>query len=103
MIEKPEALGFFTGESLQAFILASDIVQAVEIELLATDTKSQGGGIMRQLLGHFIKQQDKSIWLEVHESNEPARHLYLEMGFEVNNRRESYYPDGGAALLMSCG
>ncbi|MEY3214437.1 MAG: hypothetical protein RIT28_4918 [Pseudomonadota bacterium] len=39
--------------------------------------------------------------LEVRASNVPAITLYERAGFEITGRREAYYRDGEAALLMS--
>ena len=38
--------------------------------------------------------------LHVDETNEPAKALYLSMGFEVTGRRVDYYRVGRSALSM---
>lgn len=43
------------------------------------------------------------LWLEVHEHNLPALTLYLKMGFSRVGRRERYYRDGAAAMLLTYG
>lgn len=88
-----------------AFVLVRDIESAWEISFLGTAIDSRGRGLMRALLGHIfsLRPPGRPIWLEVHELNEPARHLYETMGFIEVGRRPRYYADGGAARLYNYG
>ena len=40
------------------------------------------------------------LFLEVSEANQPARRLYARLGFVAVGRRDRYYPDGSAALVL---
>ncbi len=42
----------------------------------------------------------RDVVLEVRESNEAARALYVRAGFLADGRRTNYYPAGEAALLL---
>lgn len=67
-------------------------------ELLTIAVKPQ---LMRQGLGRQLMQnllQDarqrgaNHLFLEVRESNQPAIHLYEQMGFKIIGMRKNYYP-----------
>jgi ribosomal-protein-alanine N-acetyltransferase len=93
----------FENGELAAFILYRDVGEAWEISFLATVPAARGQGIMNRLLMALIGQKpaDRAIWLEVHESNEPALKLYAKVGFHQVGHRPRYYKDGGAAMLFS--
>jgi len=89
---------------------------AREITCLAvrprTQRKGWGGLLLQSLfeqfendaIGHGQSGGDsviRELWLEVHDQNLAAQELYNRQGFMVTGRRNKYYPDGGAALLMS--
>ena len=96
-----------TGVSGQiaAFVLYRDVYDAYEITLLATSLEALRRGFMAQLLQAWLKapERAKPVWLEVHESNQPARNLYEKLGFLEVGKRPRYYPDGGAAVLYNYG
>ncbi|MGH6677481.1 MAG: ribosomal protein S18-alanine N-acetyltransferase [Bradyrhizobium sp.] len=79
-----------------------------EILSIALDPRFRGQGLSRHLLlmhlGHLAGRGVRSIFLEVEENNQPARHLYERAGFIVVGGRERYYqqPNGEQlnALLM---
>jgi ribosomal-protein-alanine N-acetyltransferase len=62
-------------------------------------------GIASNLIGELIstlmEQGSHSLMLEVRESNEPAKSLYLKLGFEVVGVRKNYYrnPKENALIL----
>lgn len=62
-------------------------------------------GIGRQLMehmDHFVLDNGiYSVWLEVRESNEPARTLYEQSGFAVQGYRKKYYhkPEEDAVIM----
>lgn len=49
----------------------------------------------------FLEFNDHDFWLEVRESNQAARALYVKWGFQLSGQRSHYYSDGSTALLMS--
>jgi len=81
-------------DNVVGFSLYRTIAEDAELLLLAVAPDSQGEGIGRDLLGHFIDDSRKSgaerIHLEVRDGN-PAIRLYEAAGFEQANRRRDYY------------
>jgi ribosomal-protein-alanine N-acetyltransferase len=83
------------------FALYRTVADDAELLLLAVDPQSQGRGIGRQLLAHFIRDSRstgaKRIHLEVRDGNSAVR-IYQAAGFEQANRRRNYYRsrDGNA-------
>ena len=80
--------------AVAGFALYRTVVDDAELLLLAVDPASQGTGIGRQLLSHFITESKNSgasrIHLEVRDGN-PAIRVYRAAGFEQANRRRDYY------------
>lgn len=73
-----------------------------EISVLGSHPNMRGQGVMTQLLKTLHLQIGSgSLWLEVHEKNLPAIHLYEKLGFQKKGLRPAYYRDGGAAVLYS--
>ncbi len=58
----------------------------------------QGQGLGAALLGDLVRWSQaegaEALWLEVRQSNERARRLYVRSGFEAVGLRKGYYPDG---------
>jgi len=74
---------------------------------VAVTNKFRGHGIATQLLSEmehsFPKEVDdlvETITLEVRESNEAAKALYLKNGYELVVTKKNYYKDGENALYM---
>lgn len=61
-------------------------------------------GLLLTHLGHLAGRGIRTVFLEVEETNQPARRLYERAGFSVVGRRERYYRQSGGealdALLM---
>ncbi|MDQ6665168.1 MAG: GNAT family N-acetyltransferase [Acidobacteriota bacterium] len=66
-----------------------------EIEILDVMTKPEfrRRGIARNLLQTLLREHAGTAFLEVRESNEPARELYRLAGFFEIGRRKDYYSD----------
>jgi len=81
-------------EKIIGFSLHRSIVGDSELLLLAVDPDSQGKGIGRKLLRHFVDSSRKGgatrIHLEVRDGN-PAVHLYETAHFQQAGRRRNYY------------
>ena len=95
--------GLKDGEKLMTVLFVRDQVEAQEITFLATHESYSGKGHMKGTIEEFIEFgliRDQ-LWLEVHEDNEWARQMYTGIGFKEVGRRERYYSDGKAALLLS--
>lgn len=56
--------------------------------------------LMSRAEEEMLRQGGESIILEVRESNQPARQLYLSLGFEEIGCRPGYYGDGENAVVM---
>lgn len=106
-LKAARGFGWFAEGGLQAFIFFREIGQNLEISWLATDPQARGQGLMFSFIQHQTQSfsdalgREFELWLEVHEANTPARNLYVKLGFCQVGLRPRYYPDGGAALLMS--
>ena len=77
-----------------------------EILNLAVAPEVRRQGIGRQLLGDILARHSGEFFLEVRESNMPARQFYEYAGFRVITRRLQYYsnPEESAIVmkLLSC-
>jgi ribosomal-protein-alanine N-acetyltransferase len=52
------------------------------------------------LLAAARETNSSSVFLEVRESNAPARNLYEKAGFEQTGRRKSYYADPAENAIL---
>ncbi len=100
-----QSWGYFEGEGLVAFLFArptgGEDSNEFEITNLGTHVDHRRRGIMRRLLHRLFQNlPNASVWLEVHEGNQPAIKLYASLGFVEIGRRRHYYSDGAAAILM---
>lgn len=89
--------------SIDAFIAHRVTADFVEIMALGTDPFLTQQGLMHALLQDFVQKfsiKSLQITLEVHEQNSRAIALYRKCGFVEIRRRDAYYADGGAALVM---
>ena len=81
--------------SVTGFAVARAVAPGLEYELLniAIAPDWRGVGLARGLLWKLLETY-KGLWfLEVRESNAPARRLYEAAGFRVIGRRKEYYRD----------
>ena len=96
------------GEVLIGYLVAMPVVDEVHLLNLTTAPAHRRQGhaqrLMQALLDWACRRQAQSLWLEVRESNAPARALYDRLGFATVGRRKGYYPDIGSrredALVM---
>jgi ribosomal protein S18 acetylase RimI-like enzyme len=88
---------------LLAYLIYSECASIFEILDLAVHPFWQRQGIMSGLLRTVIEKvpSGSNIWLDVHEGNLAALSFYKKIGFAAVGRRERYYSDGRAALLLS--
>lgn len=94
--------GVWKNEELIGYAILLDSIDVFEMIKIAIDTKYRNQGIGESLLRTISKDTEKSIYLEVRESNLAAIKLYRKMGFENLTKRKSYYGDTGEdALVMS--
>ncbi|SPE22363.1 GCN5-related N-acetyltransferase [Candidatus Sulfopaludibacter sp. SbA3] len=86
-----------------AGFLAARSIDAGECELLnlAVSPDFRRQGVARALIQALTRGYQRTIFLEVRESNEAARKLYKSMGFQEIGTRPAYYdfpPE--AAIVM---
>jgi [ribosomal protein S18]-alanine N-acetyltransferase len=71
---------------------------------IAVAIEHRGEGLGEALLVHVLRQARaqgaEAMHLEVRDANEAAIGLYFKYGFEVLGRKDKYYGDGAAALMM---
>ena len=86
------------------FIVAREVGQEWEIEnvVVAKSSRRQGVGeqLVREILALARASGAENIFLEVRESNQPARRLYEACGFETTGRRRQYYSDPAEDSLL---
>jgi ribosomal-protein-alanine N-acetyltransferase len=89
-----------TAGAMAGFVLYRIVAGEGEVLNLAVIPEFRRQGIASALLKTLVKRC--TTWhLEVRESNRGAICLYEENRFAIVGRRERYYSDGEAALLMS--
>jgi ribosomal-protein-alanine N-acetyltransferase len=83
------------GGEVLGYVVAWFVADEGEIANLAVAPAGWGGGIGRALLDAALVEAThrliESVYLEVRDSNERARRLYLSRGFEEVGRRKGYY------------
>lgn len=90
-------------QQIVGFLCYRDLVDLYEISVLATSPEFKKQGIQMKLIQSLqidAAGRNRGVILEVHVKNEPAKCLYLKMGFHQINKRKSYYNDGSDALVM---
>jgi [ribosomal protein S18]-alanine N-acetyltransferase len=95
------------GSAVVGFIVARPVAgREWEILNLAVDPRMRRQGIGRQLLGDILARHTGQFFLEVRESNIPARQFYEYAGFRAITKRLQYYcnPVESAIVmkLLSC-
>jgi [ribosomal protein S18]-alanine N-acetyltransferase len=86
------------------FLVARSVGSEWEIENIAIDGPARRRGLGTRLVGEFIDQARTrgatAVFLEVRESNQPARSLYEKWAFVESGRRKRYYrnPEEDAVL-----
>ena len=80
------------------------ILDELHITSIAVDPIHQRKGLGKFLLSDLIKRssllQTNQIYLEVKDTNEPAKAFYKSMGFKIVGNRSNFYNDGSDALIF---
>jgi ribosomal-protein-alanine N-acetyltransferase len=84
--ETPELLAFLVAHNLGPEWELENIVVAPSAR-----RKGLGARLVGELLTHAREAGSEHVFLEVRESNQPARILYEKTGFEETGRRTGYY------------
>jgi ribosomal-protein-alanine N-acetyltransferase len=81
--------------SMLGFLVARHLTPEWELENIAVATGARRKGIGKELLETLLaaarEANSESVFLEVRDSNQPARALYERAGFRQTGRRKSYY------------
>ena len=81
------------------------ILDELHITSIAVDPIHQRKGLGKFLLSDLIKRssllQTNRIYLEVKDTNEPAKAFYKAMGFLIVGNRINFYNDGSDALIFT--
>lgn len=84
------------GAELVGHGVLSAVAHEAELLNLCIAPPAQGQGLGRALLAHLLERARArdcdEVFLEVRDSNLPARRLYRRAGFEEIGRRRGYYP-----------
>jgi ribosomal-protein-alanine N-acetyltransferase len=87
--------------NLVGFILSRLAADEAEILSVAVAARERGRGLARDMLAMHMRRLAgagcRTIFLEVDETNQPARRLYKSAGFREVGRRDSYYRAGSGA------
>ena|SRR5271166_3229140 len=95
-----------SGDSFEVagFLVARHLAPEWELENIAVAPEARRSGLGMQLLNAFltrVKETDsQSVFLEVRESNAPARALYDKAGFHQTGRRNAYYADPSEDAIL---
>jgi [ribosomal protein S18]-alanine N-acetyltransferase len=85
------------GGRICGFVCAREVADVWEIENVVVAEQNRRSGVadslLRELLRRVREHGGDAIWLEVRESNHPARRLYEKHGFRETGRRREYYRD----------
>jgi [ribosomal protein S18]-alanine N-acetyltransferase len=83
------------GERIVGYVVALDAADEGEILNLAVAPTGRRHGLGRALVEHVLEalraRGIRHVYLEVRESNAPARALYAGQGFREVGRRKQYY------------
>jgi ribosomal-protein-alanine acetyltransferase len=83
--------------ALHGFLVAQHIDSEWELENIVVSSaerrKGIGGRLMRALMDAANESASDSVFLEVRESNHPARRFYERTGFQQAGVRKGYYRD----------
>jgi [ribosomal protein S18]-alanine N-acetyltransferase len=92
------------GGKLIGFIMSRLAGGEAEILSVAIAPAWRGRGLSSQLLDLHLRLLAglgiRAVFLEVGEHNTPACRLYRRAGFKDVGRRQGYYQDGAAALVL---
>jgi ribosomal-protein-alanine acetyltransferase len=85
------------GSAAQGFVVARRVAQEFELENIVVSLPARRRGIGTSLLRAFLDLARQSnattVFLEVRESNAPARALYHKLTFQQTGHRPCYYRD----------
>ena len=93
------------GEKVIGYVGSQTVLGETDMMNIAVHPDYRKRGIATELIQELInalnERNSHSLMLEVRESNDPAKELYLKMGFELVGIRKNYYrnPKENALIL----
>ena len=94
----------FEENGILGIIVFEEIYGRIELDYIIVDENYRRLGIASKLMEYlinYVKNNNISnITLEVNESNTSALNLYKKCGFEMVSRREKYYKNNDAILMI---
>lgn len=88
-------------EKFLGYLYYEVVLDEAEIISICIVPEARKKGIASELWHSLIADfQIEHCFLDVKESNEPAKSFYKKMGFLEYGRRKKYYRDGSDAILM---
>lgn len=84
----------YVNQKLLGYILANNIASETELLRIAVDEEYRGRGIAAKLMKCYLMDISKkcdNAFLEVRDSNLPARKLYEKFGYKIIAKRKKYY------------
>lgn len=91
-------------KKLAAYGCVQCVEDTADLMTIAVAPEYRGRGLgrvmLRRLVGGARRRGAKKLFLEVRVSNDVAKRLYLNEGFERISVRKKYYPDGEDAVVM---
>ncbi|MDR1853212.1 MAG: GNAT family N-acetyltransferase [Propionibacteriaceae bacterium] len=103
-LENAEVTGLFSAGRLAAVSSFSVMGESADLRRIETHPDARRHGFAVKLLeAGFAECKARGaerVLLEVDEFNEPALALYAKLGFSEIARRERYYKNGHAAVVM---
>lgn len=107
-LDNPQSVGFvcMDGNAVIGMIHCSYVLDELTLNTLCVDAAFRRQGIAKQLwnaVSEMMQGVCTVCYLEVRESNLPARTLYESLGFIQNGYRPRYYslPDEAAVLMTA--
>jgi [ribosomal protein S18]-alanine N-acetyltransferase len=92
------------GDELVGYMLVQRIKDEMELHTFAVAPERRRRNIGRKLLNHLCELAKEhrivKVFLQVRPSNESARAIYSEFGFEALGVRHGYYTDGEDAFVL---
>jgi ribosomal-protein-alanine N-acetyltransferase len=94
-----EENGVLIGYACQSVVFEDSEILNIAV---APEYRGQRYGqlLMKMMLRTAMRLKASNLFLEVRESNAPARGLYEFFAFKEYGVRKNYYPDGEDAILM---
>ena len=81
------------------------VIDELHITCIAVHPIHQRKGLGKFLISNLIKRSNSlaktQIYLEVKETNEPAKAFYKSIGFKIVGNRPNLYKDGSDAILFT--